>query len=267
MIQKKNTMAYTEIVEIDGVLFSQDMTHLVRYPSERTGDSYFVPHTVKVIDEEAFAKNKNLYQVILPDSLKQIEAGAFLECAKLTKINFTDHLEYIGAGSFGRSMNIRRLHIPAGVKVDTSVFATGCVIWSPESSKGDVYDCLSNDWLSISYAGPAIISRDYKKLHDFIRTNEYDHFEHCHKDKNGILWADHGKTLICFPETWKSDIYKLPDHVEKVYVKAFCGTKIKYFWSEHDVLITGEKRVTPEGMQPTHGNRFRLTEFGICSEV
>lgn len=46
--------------DVDGVLFSKDMTRLICYPCGKTGHTYIVPDTVETIGKFAFVDNVNL---------------------------------------------------------------------------------------------------------------------------------------------------------------------------------------------------------------
>ena len=57
---------------LDGVLYSKDMTTLVRYPSGRAGDSYCVPRCVEQILYAAFYRT-NLKTLYVPETVRSIE--------------------------------------------------------------------------------------------------------------------------------------------------------------------------------------------------
>lgn len=61
----------------DGVLFTRDGTHLVRYPQARAGESYTVPLGVKTIDYNAFARVTELKDLILSVDVSMLEQRAF----------------------------------------------------------------------------------------------------------------------------------------------------------------------------------------------
>lgn len=61
----------------DGVLFTRDGTHLVRYPQARAGDAYTVPTGVTCIDYNAFARVTELKELILPIDVATLDSRAF----------------------------------------------------------------------------------------------------------------------------------------------------------------------------------------------
>ncbi len=71
---------------VDGILFSKDMTTLIKYPSNnKHGWSYEVPDSVKVIEQKAFF-DAWLFDVKLPDGLERIGMGAFVSTSIMNSI-------------------------------------------------------------------------------------------------------------------------------------------------------------------------------------
>ena len=62
---------------IDGVLFSEDMSILYRYPPMRSDKCYIIPDTVLRIEESAFTYCFFLEEVVIPNSVKSIGTDAF----------------------------------------------------------------------------------------------------------------------------------------------------------------------------------------------
>lgn len=110
--------------DVDGVLFNQDLTRLLRYPAAREG-VYIVPDTVRSIGIEAFAHSQRLRRVVLPESLVEIGDwafdrsglerieippgvvrigdGAFSTCGRLAVVVFSEGLARIGSRAFERT--------------------------------------------------------------------------------------------------------------------------------------------------------------------
>ena len=86
---------------VDGILFSKDMTVLVKYPSGKTADSFTVPETVTTILDLAFVHANNLKTITFPDGIDRIESGAFCGCEKLESAYFLgDSPSYFGDLAF-----------------------------------------------------------------------------------------------------------------------------------------------------------------------
>lgn len=68
----------------DGVLFSNDMKELIRYPEKKKGETYIVPAGVEVISDCAFHNCEFLNHIVLPESVKTIGIHAFSYTKLLT---------------------------------------------------------------------------------------------------------------------------------------------------------------------------------------
>lgn len=249
---------------IDGVLFSKDLTQLICYPCGKIGQTYIVPDSVEIIGEFAFADNVNLKKVVLPDSLKRIEYQAFFQCENLSDINLPHGLEYIGEECFGLTTNLNRLIVPITVKqIPTSLFYEGSVVSIPNSKIEIMYDIVPTEYLNMPFMGPAILSVQNDEIVDFAKSYDYNHFEDCYEDKEGIIWANQGKTLVCFPVEWTSEEYELPDKVKEVYIGAFRGCSLKRFCSNNKIVIVGRTTDTPRYFEPMSGYKFHITAFEI----
>ncbi|MCL2675586.1 MAG: leucine-rich repeat protein [Firmicutes bacterium] len=88
----------------DGVLFAQEGTLLIRYPSAKAGTTYEVPASVIIIKEYAFRGVKNLTELTF--------AGELL----------TEICDY----AFDGMTNLAAFNIPAGLKIGKGAF-NGCV--------------------------------------------------------------------------------------------------------------------------------------------
>lgn len=98
--------------DVDGVLFSKDLTTLVYYPRGREAEHYNVPHGVTTIGSEAFRYNMwqaqytpAIRSVYLPESVTEIREFAFLENAGLVEIRGGAGLERIGSGAINHCPN------------------------------------------------------------------------------------------------------------------------------------------------------------------
>ena len=119
----------------DGVLFNDDMTRLLQYPSGKADLTYTIPENVTeiedyafymaqfleqvtvpasitVIPEYCFASCEKLNAVNLPDTLDRIESTGFYHCTKLTRVDLPESLTYIGSLSFARCTKLAEVTIP-----------------------------------------------------------------------------------------------------------------------------------------------------------
>lgn len=88
--------ANTSYSSLDGVLFNQDQSTLVQFPSNKTGN-YSIPATVGVIGTYSFANCTGLTSVSIPAATYFIEDYAFSGCSGLSgKFPIPSALSFIG---------------------------------------------------------------------------------------------------------------------------------------------------------------------------
>ena len=73
---KDPTPTQKKHIDIDGIIFTEDMLELIKFPENWNDDTYRVPDGVISIEENAF-KGSNLRKIILPDSIEYIGEYAF----------------------------------------------------------------------------------------------------------------------------------------------------------------------------------------------
>ena len=85
---------------IDGVLYSNDGKTLLRYPINKTADTFTIPNGVTKIDRYAFSDCEKLKLVIFPDSLTIIDIFAFLRCSSLDHVSLSNNLQKVNFNAF-----------------------------------------------------------------------------------------------------------------------------------------------------------------------
>ncbi len=75
----------TDYCSVDGVLFSESMTELIKYPACKADEYYSIPEKVTNIARTAFYNCKKLTLVSIPDGVTEIEDYTF----------YGSHLEYV----------------------------------------------------------------------------------------------------------------------------------------------------------------------------
>lgn len=76
----------SSFITVDGVLYSYDMSRLIKYPQAKTGKRFEVSKSVQIIDPYAFSGCTLLEEIILPDLLTTLKYGAFECCTQLKSI-------------------------------------------------------------------------------------------------------------------------------------------------------------------------------------
>lgn len=98
---------------IDGVLYNQDKTVILKYPAARTGD-FEIPDGVQVIGNYAFTFSQ-LTTLRMPDSIKKIEYAAFAT-SNIESIHLSSQLKYIGSYVFSNTDKLKSITIPFSVR-------------------------------------------------------------------------------------------------------------------------------------------------------
>ena len=121
-LQNDNT-AYYEIsednpylVSVDGIIYSKDMTELIKVPSNYEKTKIVVPDSVKKLRTGAFHSLKNVESVELPDSITVISRNAFCGASKLKSVKLPSALDIIGDNAFNGCSSLTDVHIPESVK-------------------------------------------------------------------------------------------------------------------------------------------------------
>lgn len=123
----------------DGVLFSYDMTQLVKYPALKANAEYTMPQTVLSIADHAFENASNLTSVAFPEGLTSIGEYAFSSSSHLAQVSLPSSVRTIGARAFSYSQELTSVTLPSSVdSMGTGVFMACTALTSikvPEGTK------------------------------------------------------------------------------------------------------------------------------------
>ena len=121
-LQYDNT-AYYEVsednpylVSVDGIIYSKDMTELIKVPSNYEKTKIVVPDSVTKIRTGAFHSLKNVESVELPDGITTLSRNVFCGAGKLKSIKLPSELDIIGDNAFNGCVSLTDINIPASVK-------------------------------------------------------------------------------------------------------------------------------------------------------
>lgn len=102
-------------VVVDGVTFSKNMKILVKYPIDKTDESYAIPDSVTIIGNNAFGQNEFLKNITIPDSVTSIGEGAFSNCTNIESIVVPDSVTTIGMDAFSGCVKLKSAVLPHNI--------------------------------------------------------------------------------------------------------------------------------------------------------
>lgn len=112
--------------DIDGVLFSKDLTELIRFPGARPGDPYVIPTGVTQVVAQAFSSSAGLRGVEFPSTIRHVQAAAFEGCVSLAEVDLPPGLTTIASALFFGCTALRRVRIPDTVTSIGQYAFLGC---------------------------------------------------------------------------------------------------------------------------------------------
>ena len=109
----------------DGILFSKDMTTLLRCPSAKSG-VYTVPESVKTLEHSSFEGCNSLTSVILPEGLETVKQEVFYKCLSLESISIPNSVTTLGEYAFEYCPSLQEVKLGNGITTITRGCFRGC---------------------------------------------------------------------------------------------------------------------------------------------
>lgn len=170
---------------VDGVLFSKDLTTLVRCPCGRSG-SYQIPDTVRTIRACAFEECQLLYEITLQEGIEFIGERAFEMCCNVSEFTIPEGVTAIGDSAFRNTPGLVTLRLPSTVT---------------DLGFDPFWDCTGEDRqlenIFVANGNPALSSKD------------------------GVLFNADGTELIAYPGGNPRESYSVPEGVTRLHEKSF----------------------------------------------
>lgn len=95
---------------IDGNLYDESKTELIKYAIGKTNKFFTVPNTVEVIGYGAFSGSTHLIKVTLGSSVTYIGRRAFDNCTNLTEVTITNSITKFDYEAFNKCSNISSVY-------------------------------------------------------------------------------------------------------------------------------------------------------------
>ena len=101
----------------DGVLFTADMSELVRYPSRDPRTEYTIPDSVTKISQYAFESVRNVKNMVLPSGVEEIGAAAFEASTALYPVQDLRNVKRLGAMAFADVKNLKMILLGENLQI------------------------------------------------------------------------------------------------------------------------------------------------------
>ena len=139
-------------VDIDGIIYTSDMKHLVK-SNQLDVDlrKVVVPNSVEKICKYAFYRDTSLESVEIPDSVKEIGESAFSGCRNITSLKLPDSIEKLGYRSLCVMNKLKELEIPGGVENSNCCCELEGMTTTIKFGEGISEVCLSSSCALTSY--------------------------------------------------------------------------------------------------------------------
>ena len=130
----------------DGVLFNQDETQLLQYPTGKQDTSYAIPDSVTDIVYGAFAHNELLANVTIPNSVTSIGNSAFAHCNAFTSVTLPESVTSMEDYAFTWCESLTGITIPDSVTSIGYGALYGCDALTVYGHTGSVAEDYAAEW-------------------------------------------------------------------------------------------------------------------------
>ncbi len=229
--------------DIDGVIYTKDVTCLVQYPEGKSGVSYQIVDGVRELGPYSFHYAFDLETISFPEGLKKICERAFYSCNGLKAIQLPEGLETIGSDAFYGCESLTDVVIPDSVTtMESRVFDSCRSLRSVHIGQ------------SVQSVGQTLFSGTYS-LETITVSSDNQYF--C-ADK-GVLF-DKNKTILYKYPSQKADLtYTVPSTVKAIKSDSFSAVE----YTENIFLSEGLQTIEDEAFK----NCKALRSFEIPSSV
>jgi len=209
-VNERNVM----FTDLNGILFNKDMTTLIRYPSGKSGNDFYIPSSVTSIGDFAFLAS-SLERITIPESVTCIGKGAF-ELTKIRSIIIPSGVTVIKELTFAACFYLENIIIPEGI--------TSIERWAFFGSTGLINITIPS---SVTSIGEEVFIwedqlTDRMNLINITVAKENETYS----SVDGILFNKDRTVLLQYPAGREESSYTIPSSVTNIAYKAFFGSKI-----------------------------------------
>ena len=169
-----------------------------------------LPASLEVIGESAFS-GCGFTDLVIPRGVKRIEKRAYAFCKKLVNVELPDTLEFLGEGAFLEDFRLKRVYIPASVKViEADAFAKACQVFNNDQMEIFCEGEVPDGWVDID------------EIRDVEHTvTDYDSPRNFHTSSGSFdfhRYTTKERVII----SWNPDKYKVHTNVSRERFREIC---------------------------------------------
>ena len=211
-----------------GALVEAETGRLVSLIGPMESGAYEVPEGVKIVGEAAFEGRADIMSIVLPEGVEAIGEDAFEGCEGLSAVALPESLAEIGDRAFAECRALTEIDVPAGVKSIGIEAFSGCdALETAALSEGLIglgdqafTDCASLRRIELPLSLEAIGLNPFMGC-DSLAEIAVPEGHALLSLSDGVLLADGGRRLVCYPMALDAVRYAVPEGVERIDDYAF----------------------------------------------
>ena len=193
-----------------------------------------IPKGVSLIEDYAFIGCDTLETLTLGYDVEEIGLYAFQNCVNLKTVNVNDALGVVSAGAFKGCVSLESMDFS-----ESTLATIGYEAFSDCLALNEVKLCETISEIGdYAFQNTAIKTISFDKnvnsvgVNSFLNTKNFESFEVIAKNKeftaiDGVLFNKKATKLVSFPAAkLTNEEYALPDSVNEIGEKAFCGATV-----------------------------------------
>lgn len=240
---------------VEGIVFSKDMSKLLKYPAGNSNKTYTVPTTVQIIGEHAFEYSV-IEGVVLPTTLTSIEDFSFSCCKQLEKMVIPSSVTHLGYDTFLLCEHLSEITLSPNI----------------EKIKGGTFsNCISLSEITIG-KGTLDVQGSAFDYCSSLRAIYVDDENEMYSSVDGTLYSKGSKTLVRCPTGLYKDDFLVPDGIEVIAENAFKECEnIRKFTLPRSLVEIGNFAFTNCAMTsiviPPSVTKIGASAFLLCNEL
>lgn len=224
---------------IDGVLFTKDVTTLIRYPANKSGATYVIPNTVTTIVNAGFQKAEKLEDITIPNGVTFIGLNAFSTCINLKNVVIPNSVVTLGPSAFYDCEKLETIVIGNSVTAIQSATFSGCAsLFS--ITLGDAVEVIeTNAFYKCNELKSITFPKNVNSIHNqafFVAENveeiNVDSDNQTYSSIDGVLYSKDQTILYRFPVAKQIPSFVVPSTVEVIEQWAF-----EYCYDLEEVIL------------------------------